>query len=368
MCGPLTVADYMKEIFMNPKMGYYMTKDVFGKDGDFTTSPEISQLFGEMIAIWCINEWHKLGSPNPHFLVELGPGRGTMMQDILRVFNKIGMNNAGLSVHLVEVSRELSKIQAKNLCTTVKETTGAHFMEGVTETGVPVYWYNSIESVPTCFTLILAHEFFDALPIHKFQKTDEGWREVLIDVNEAGNKLRYVISKAPTPASLYFTAGEEKRHHLEVSPQAGMIMQHIAQRLVNHGGFLLVADYGHTGEREDTFRAFRNHSQQDPLLEPGMSDLTADVDFSYLKKMVADKLLAFGPKSQHDFLKSLHIDIRLEVLLKKSKSKEEKEMLLSGYKMIMDRDKMGECFKFMSFFPSVVKELLEQFPVVGFEN
>ncbi|XP_014292128.1 protein arginine methyltransferase NDUFAF7, mitochondrial [Halyomorpha halys] len=365
--GPLTVYDYMKEVLTNPVSGYYVTKNVIGKQGDFITSPEISQLLGEMVALWTLNEWTKLGSPKPFQLVELGPGKGSMMHDILRVCKQLKLDEH-INVHFVEVSDELSKAQGDKLCTSVlKHDNKSYYQEGKTENNVPIYWHKAIQDVPKNFTCILAHEFFDALPVHILKQTVDGWREVLIDLTECCSKLRYVISPAPTPACV-FSKYSNGRDYFEISPQSGLILEHIACTLEEHGGFVLIIDYGHDGEKKDTFRGFRNHQLVDPLVSPGTSDLTADVDFAFLKNVTKDKLLSFGPVPQRSFLKELHIDVRLQVLLKNCKNEKEKNDILSGYHMIMDSDKMGECFKVMSLFPSVLKELFNDYPVVGFVN
>ncbi|CAB0020379.1 unnamed protein product [Nesidiocoris tenuis] len=360
----------MKEVLTRPKMGYYMNKDVFGTRGDFITSPEISQLFGEMLAIWMISEWRKIGSPRPFQLVELGPGRGTMMADILRVFGKLGVTGDTLEVHLVEVSKSLSEIQASNLCrehgSAAESDKHPFYYRGLTDREISVFWHKSVEQLPEKFSVIVAHEFFDALPIHKFQRTSNGWREVLVDVDpQDSQKLRMVTSSIPTPASLLLIRESETRDHIEVSPSSGALMQFLAQRLEEFGGFALIADYGHSGDKGDTFRAFKKHQLHDPLCEPGTADLTADVDFSYLKKAVGDKLISFGPVTQHEFLKRLHIDVRLKKLLASS-TKEQQDELLSGYKMIMDEKGMGTAFKFMCFFPSVLAEFFISHPVAGF--
>lgn len=337
------------------------------RSGDFITSPEISQLLGEMIALWTLNEWTRLGSPKPFQLVELGPGKGTMMHDILRVCKQLKLDES-ISVHFVEVSDELSKVQGNKLCTSIiKHGNKTCYQEGKTENNVPIYWHKAIQDVPKNFTCILAHEFFDALPVHILKKTVDGWREILIDLTECGTKLRYVMSSSPTPACV-LSKYSNGRDYFEISPQSGLILEYIASMLEEHGGFALIIDYGHYGEKKDTFRGFRNHQLVDPLEEPGSSDLTADVDFAFLQNITNDKLLSLGPVSQRSFLKQLQIDVRLEVLLKSCKNEKEKNDILSGYHMIMDSDKMGECFKVFSLFPLVLKDFFNNFPVVGFVN
>ncbi|XP_015185297.1 PREDICTED: NADH dehydrogenase [ubiquinone] complex I, assembly factor 7 isoform X2 [Polistes dominula] len=380
-CGPLSVAEYMKEILTHPNVGYYMTKDVFGLKGDFITSPEISQLFGEIIAVWIINEWIKI-SKDPFQLVELGPGKGTLIQDVLRVFKKLQFLNK-ISIHLVEISPALSKIQAQNLCTHVeeinladsktqiKENSIGHYKKGITEDGIEIYWYYSVTDIPKKFSIFLAHEFFDALPIHKFQKTDQGWSEVLVDVIPGieEEKFRYVLSKGLTPAARVYISEDESRDHVEISPQSLVIIDYISSFLMECGGFALIIDYGHIADKTDTFRAFRKHKLHDPLLNPGSADLTADVDFSLIQKIALkdNRVISFGPISQRTFLKNLGIDLRLEMILKNS-TDVQKEQILSGYHMIMDADKMGERFKVLSLFPYVLSKYMDKWKVDGFKQ
>ncbi|KAG7199983.1 hypothetical protein KM043_014408 [Ampulex compressa] len=376
-CGPITVADYMKEILTHPTAGYYMSKDVFGHQGDFTTSPEITQLFGEMIAVWMVNEWRKI-APDPVQIIELGPGRGTLMKDILRVLKKLRILNE-ISVHLVEISPILSKIQAQTLCPSSEEcdlkasegqnNSVTHYRMGVTDDGVKIYWYYSVQDVPKSFSIFLAHEFLDALPIHKFQKTNEGWREVLVDINPETNQelFRFVLSRTNTPACQIYVPKDECRDHIEISPSSMVTVDYITQFLWENGGFALFIDYGHNGEKMDTFRAFCRHKLHDPLLNPGSADLTADVDFSLIKKIAEkdDRMVTFGPITQRDFLKNLGIDVRLQRLLK-SASDEQKHHIEHGYHMITDVDKMGQRFKVLSIFPFVLKDHLQKWPVAGY--
>lgn len=252
----------MKEILTNPSSGYYMSRDVFGQHGDFITSPEISQIFGELIAAWCLTEYQKIGSPKPLQLVELGPGRGTLIHDILRVCSRLKIiPNDELSIHFVELSPFLSKMQAQKLCYKTqefdKQSNLPFYRIGETVTGIKCHWYQRIEDVPKEFSIILAHEFFDALPVHKLQKEGNIWKEVLIDNDPSDvNKFRFVISRNETPISkLYGTLrAEENRDHVEVSPESDLILKHIAERIEEFGGFGLIMDYGHVGEKGDTFR------------------------------------------------------------------------------------------------------------------
>lgn len=166
---------------------------------------------------------------------------------------------------------------------------------------------------------------------------------------------------------MYILQADERREHIEISPETLVIVDYIADFLWEHGGFSLICDYGHNGDKTDTFRGFFQHKIHDPLLHPGTADLTADVDFAAIKKIAEkdDRLIAFGPVNQSNFLQNLGIDVRLQMLLK-NVSEEKKKSLKSQYHMIMDEDKMGTRFKVLSLFPSILKEYYTKIPVVGF--
>lgn len=205
-------------------------------------------------------EWQKIGSPKPFQIIELGPGRGTLIQDVLRALSQFGLSEC-ISVHLVEVSPHLSDTQARRLCCQYRNNEQTaderHYCRGETMSGVPVLWYDKIEDVPSHFSIILAHEFFDALPIHKFQKTDGKWREIMVDFDVMTQKYQFVVARKETPMLKLFLANlasNEQRDHVEYSIQSHQIVEHLSVRLEEHGGFGLVMDYGHNGDKSDTFR------------------------------------------------------------------------------------------------------------------
>uniref|UniRef100_A0A336LS35 Protein arginine methyltransferase NDUFAF7 n=1 Tax=Culicoides sonorensis TaxID=179676 RepID=A0A336LS35_CULSO len=371
LCGPLTIADYMKEVLTNPLSGYYMSRDVFGQQGDFITSPEIGQVFGEMVAIWCLTEYQKLGSPSPLQIIELGPGRGTLIQDILRVFSKFQILKI-FSIELVEVSPFLSNIQAQKLCIGSKEVNDEnHYREGHTASGTRIRWYRNYEDVPDGFSILLAHEFFDALPIHKLLRNGDKWKEMLIDIDVANSdKFRFIQSRDETPVSKLFKKfchKDEKRDVVEFCLEADSLLKNIGKKFEAHGGIGLIMDYGHFGEKGDTFRAFKNHALHDPLENPGSADLTADVDFRQIYESCnADlRLITFGPVEQGAFIKNMGGDVRIDVLMKNA-TDEQRLLLKSGYEMLTADDQMGKRFKFFSIFPAVVKSHLQKYPVMGF--
>lgn len=381
--GPITVAEYMKTVLTHPSAGYYMHRDVFGIEGDFITAPEISQLFGELLGVWCVNEWIQCGKPPKIQVVEFGPGRGTLAYDLLRVFSQFPAMRDAVSLHLVEVSNKMSEMQYQKLVghTLFQECNNNSFMANavvkepesynhcISKFNIPVNWYHKVEDVPQEFSCFIAHEFFDALPIHKFQKTEQGWCEVFVDIDDnpaSINDFKFTLSKSLTPALVCFDIDKnDPREHIEVSLESGAIIERISHRITENGGFALITDYGHQGEKTDTLRGFHKHTVLDNVLsEPGSSDLTADVDFKYLSKMAGDKVNVFGPISQAEFLNNMGIAIRLQVLLQKVQKQQRKD-LISGYKMLTEATQMGQRYKFLSF---MQKKKESEYKPAGFVN
>ncbi|XP_029318457.1 protein arginine methyltransferase NDUFAF7, mitochondrial [Cottoperca gobio] len=351
--GPITVAEYMREVLTNPVTGYYVRNNMLGPDGDFITSPEISQIFGELLGVWILSEWMGAGRPKHLQLVELGPGKGSLASDVLRVFSQLQsvLGEASVSLHLVEVSPALSRLQAQNLTGSRSQEADAEdelvYRRGETAAGMPVSWYRRLEDVPKGFSIFLAHEFFDALPIHKFQRTQKGWREVLVDIDpEKTNQLRFVVAPAPTLASSMLVQANERRGHVEVCAEGGVLVQQLARRIESDGGAALIADYGHDGTKTDTFRGFKSHQLHDVLSSPGSADLTADVDFNYLRGMAGGGVACLGPLTQRMFLKNMGIDSRMQVLLRNCSDPSTRKQLIGSYNMLTDPGEMGERFLF----------------------
>ncbi|XP_023147921.2 protein arginine methyltransferase NDUFAF7, mitochondrial [Amphiprion ocellaris] len=353
--GPITVAEYMREVLTNPVTGYYVRNNMLGPDGDFITSPEISQIFGELLGVWIISEWMGAGRPKQLQLVELGPGKGSLAGDVLRVLSQLRsvLGEASVSLHLVEVSPALSLLQAQNLTRSCSQEADSEdepvYRRGETAAGLPVSWYRRLDDVPAGFSIFVAHEFFDALPIHKFQRTQKGWREVMVDIDpDKPDKLRFVVAPSPTLASSTLVQADERRDHVEVCAEGGVIVQQLSKRITEEGGAALIADYGHDGTKTDTFRGFKGHQLHDVLSSPGSADLTADVDFSYLRRMAGGGVACLGPVSQRTFLKNMGIDTRMQVLLRSCVDPTTRKQLISSYDMLTNPIKMGERFHFFS--------------------
>ncbi|KAJ4749811.1 hypothetical protein LUZ62_084216 [Rhynchospora pubera] len=341
--GPISVAEYMEEVLTNPKSGFYINRDVFGTSGDFITSPEVSQMFGEMIGVWVMCLWEQMGQPPTVNLVELGPGRGTLMSDLLRGSSQFKNFTKSLHIHLVECSPVLQKIQYEKLkCTdeSIDEESGTKSAVSAV-TGTPVAWHASLDQVPSGSPMIIiAHEFFDALPIYQFQKGARGWSEKMVDVSE-DSKFRFVLSPGPSPALLYlarrcqWAPREEvaKLEQIEVCPSAMDLTQKIAKRIDSDGGAALIIDYGKDGLLSDSLQAIRKHKFVHILDDPGSADLSAYVDFASIRhsaQEISENVSVHGPITQSQLLGSLGINFRVENLLQNC-TEEQAENLRTGY-------------------------------------
>jgi len=341
------VAELVHEALTHPTHGYYMTRDVFGAAGDFVTSPEISQMFGELIGVWTASLWQQLGTPKKLCLVELGPGRGTLMADLLRFADSLPALRDALSVHFVEVSPALRRLQASALdC----ESTAAPIGTGRTRDGnVSVTWHADFGTVPDeedTPIVVLAHEFFDALPVHQFQRTpDRGWVERLVDVTHSASDtaaLRFVLSPGPTAASKMLVpqrlaavpqAVAPTVQAMELCPKGMAIWQGIARRVATRRGGALAIDYGDEGPLAFTLQAIKQHAFCDDLLAGvGTADLSAHVDFGALR-MAASQVpgvQCHGPVTQRHLLASLGIEHRLQALLASCTDERQSEALYAG--------------------------------------
>ncbi len=289
--GPIGLDRYMALCTGHPSLGYYATRDPFGSAGDFTTAPEISQMFGEMVGLWAAATWQGLGSPVPLRLIELGPGRGTLVADALRAAGALPGFRAALDLHLVETSPVLRAKQEAALA------------------DVPARWHERLDTVPEDGpAILLANEFFDALPVKQYRRGPRGWHERLVGLDEAG-ALRFGLAPDPEP-SLALDAPEGSM--VEVGAAGLTLMGQIARRIAATGGAALVIDYGHAASGfGETLQAVRGHRYADPLAEPGEADLTAHVDFAGLARAArAAGGEAHGPVEQGAFLLDLGIAAR----------------------------------------------------------
>jgi NADH dehydrogenase [ubiquinone] 1 alpha subcomplex assembly factor 7 len=333
--GPMPVWRYMELCLTHPDHGYYISRDPLGREGDFTTSPEVSQMFGELLGLWVGSVWKAIGSPSLLRLIELGPGRGTLMADALRALRVLPPLYQALSIHLVEINPVLREKQKAAL------------------SGVRIIaWHDSLDQVPNGPAIILANEYFDVLPIHQAVKRETGWHERTVEIDGSG-KLAFAFAAEPMPRfevllpplvrAAPIGAVFEWRSDAEIMK--------IATRMRDQGGAALVIDYGHVrSDAGDTFQAIARHSFADPLKNPGQADVTAHVDFQALARAAEDLgARVHGPVPQGEFLKRLGIETRAVTLMAKA-SHEVSEDISSALKRLTDggRGGMGSMFKVLA--------------------
>ena len=463
--GPVTVAEYMQEVLTHPEFGYYMHRDVFGQRGDFITSPEVSQVFGELMGAWAVWQWTQLGKPKNARLVELGPGRGTLMADLLRATAVFEAFAQSVSVHMVEVSPALREMQRKSLrCAAKNEknekktprgtgdasgpdavptgfaslrvpknplnsgssgssgasaaSAGAHgstpeelglepIDEGVSGFGgVPVAWHETLDGVPDGPTILIAHEFFDAMPVHQFTRTERGWCERLVatrgsverqdesdgapsegapardetpaDARESDASARreyalpaleMVLSPGLTPAGALMIPRrlegmpEDQKgglRQLEISPRALAVWERVAARVEQHGGAAIAVDYGEEGPVGDSLQAIKDHAFVPVLQDPGSADLSVYVDFGAMRQVIerrnraepsgdgntgkreASGVRCYGPVTQRDLLFRLGIQERLQTLVGECETEEQAERVYDACARLVGGDELQD--------------------------
>jgi SAM-dependent MidA family methyltransferase len=330
--GPMPVWRYMQLCLTHPEHGYYLSRDPLGREGDFTTAPEVSQMFGELLGLWTASVWKAIGSPPVLRLVELGPGRGTMMADALRALRVLPPLYQSVSVHMVEINPVLRDKQTATL-------------SGVRN----VAWHDSIDEIPEGPAIILANEYFDVLPIHQAVRRENGWHERVVEIDDTGKLIfgaapepipRFEVLLPPLVRAAPIGAVFEWRPDLEIMK--------LATRVRDQDGAALIIDYGHLrSDAGDTFQAVARHSFTDPLSAPGQADVTAHLDFQALARAAEDLgARVHGPVTQGEFLKRLGIETRAVTLMAKA-THEVSEDISGALKRLTDsgRGGMGEMFK-----------------------
>jgi NADH dehydrogenase [ubiquinone] 1 alpha subcomplex assembly factor 7 len=327
--GPMSVAEYMAECLLHPQHGYYTTRDPLGVAGDFTTAPEISQMFGELIGLALAQVWLDRGAPAPFILAELGPGRGTLMADILRATRSVPGFHAGAQLHLVEASPALRAAQNARL---------AHHAPR---------WCDRAADLPEAPLFLVANEFFDALPVHQYVRDGTAWRERKVGLE--GGQLVFgqgnpLPMRGLEPKSAVLPDGAL----VETCPAAEAIIAEIAARIATHDGAALIIDYGDWGSRGDTFQAVRGHEPENVLANPGEADLTAHVDFAALAR--AARGLIHSPLTpQGVFLERLGITARAQALATQLTG-DALENHIAAHRRLTHPDEMGRLFKVMGLF------------------
>ncbi len=335
--GPISITTYMRYCLGHPAYGYYVTRDPFGPLGDFTTAPEVSQMFGELIGIWAAAVWRQMGAPASVNLIELGPGRGTLMADALRAAKSVPDFRAALAVHLVEMSEVLAAKQRETLASA----------------GAPIGWHRDLTGIPDGPAIVVANEFFDALPVSHYVHSPNGWHERVVTLGPDG-RLAFAVNPVP---SLNF---EKAFAGLVDGAPVGAILEHrslayvleIIRHLKAFGGAALIVDYGFTQSRlGETFQGVRGHAYADPLSDPGEVDLTAHVDFAALAHAAtASGVQAHGPVMQGEFLARLGIAQRA-ARLKVSATPQQAADIDAARTRLTAPDQMGDLFKVLAIAP-----------------
>ncbi len=318
--GPMTVAEYMNACLYDPEDGYYATRPAIGGgSADFITAPEASQMFGELIGLWCAHEWDALGKPAFN-LIELGPGRGVLMQDALRATQRLPGFRDAANIVLIETSAPLRDEQAERID--------------------EPEWALRLEDAPPGPSLIIGNEFLDCMPIRQFVRGEDGWHEKLVGLNEA-DQLTFGLSAAiPGPET-----DDEPGAVREIAPGLESFMYEVERRLHEAPSRVLLIDYGYVRpEGADTLQALKNHKKLDPIETPGEADLTAHVDFARVATLALNAdLQVHGPISQGQFLRNLGIEVRAETL--SNANPQQAARITRELKRLTDADQMGALFK-----------------------
>jgi NADH dehydrogenase [ubiquinone] 1 alpha subcomplex assembly factor 7 len=333
VAGPVSVAEYMAEALGHPQHGYYTQRDPFGLAGDFVTAPEISQMFGELLGAWCATVWQSMGRPDPVRLVELGPGRGTLMADALRSTRKVAGFRQAIDLHMVETSPVLRARQAEAL---------ARAAPGIAPT-----WHDLFDEVPAGPLILVTNELFDALPIHQFEFHGGRWHERVVAMNPNDDHFAFALRP---PGAVFGAATPPPVPHegsiVEVCPAGISLAGAIGRRVARDGGAALIVDYGHDGNGfGDSLQAVRRHQKHDVLAEPGAADLAAHVDFGALARTAREVGAAvYGPIPQNTLLERLGIRARAAALARNATARQAED-LRTATERLLHLEQMGTLFK-----------------------
>ena len=326
LTGPIPVADFMAEALGHPRLGYYRRAAPLGAAGDFVTAPEISQMFGELLGAWLAERWLAMGSPAVVRLVELGPGRGSLMADALRATRGVPGFHAALDLHLVEINATLRAAQQATLAI-VRPT-----------------WHERFDDVPNGPLLLIANEFFDALPVRQFEKTARGWAERMVGLASDGETLAFALAPGVSPFSAHLpdaAAGAQA----EICEAGQSLAAAIGARLRRDGGWALIIDYGYDRGHGASLQAVRDHRGAGILDHPGETDLSAHVDFAALAAATGARI--FGPVGQGDFLQRLGIAHRAQTL-KAHATTEQRLAIDAALQRLIAADQMGTLFRVLA--------------------
>jgi NADH dehydrogenase [ubiquinone] 1 alpha subcomplex assembly factor 7 len=331
--GPLTIAAFMAMALHDPRDGYYARRQPLGASGDFITAPEISQIFGELIGLWCADLWQRMGEPDPVVVAELGPGRGVLIEDFLRAVSGVTGFRQAIRLHLVEASPLLRAEQQRRLAA-----------------ADPV-WLAEAEALPDGPLLLVANEFLDALPIRQLVRGAAHWAERLVALDGAA---RLCFAVGPESPVLTHLLPPERRDDppdtiVELCPAATALAASLAERLRHQPGAALFIDYGYSqGSPGSTLAAIGGHHAAEIFDAPGTADLSAHVDFVAVATAArAAGAMVYGPTPQGDFLRTLGAELRLATLSRQARP-EQRVALETGLRRLIDPAEMGTLFKVLA--------------------
>ncbi len=343
--GPLTLHDYMATCLGDPEFGYYITHQPFGTKGDFITAPDVCQIFGELLGLWCVHVWEELGQPGKCKLIELGPGRGALMSDALRAASLVPKFLQSIEVHFVETSKALRAQQEQLIKAQAKEH-GRQLPQ--------LFWHDELSDIPPGPSFLLANEFLDALPIRQYQFKHGAWYERLVGLDETG-AFTYMLADQPgnDPDGLSLMPNAPVDGDLlETRPATKRLLKQIAKRASAHPFNGLLIDYGYNIRAfGDSFQAIKNHQFADPLRDQGFADLTAHVDFSSLvQTIIGLDLKVAGPVTQRDFLIALGARERAAQLMQAQENMIDAQQFMTGLQRLIEPDQMGSLFKVVGLY------------------
>ena len=328
--GPISIADYMAECLFHPQWGYYTTKEPFGVSGDFTTSPEISQMFGELIGLAFAQAWMDQSRPERITLAELGPGRGTLMADMLRAAGQVPGFLEAADIVLVEASPRLRALQNEKL------------------SAYDVKWLEDVQDLPDQTLFLVANEFFDALPVRQFVRQEKMWRERQVGIAEGILSIG-LAPEAPQPVLSHRLDDTATGDIVEIAPQTAPICDRISQIISEYGGIAYLIDYGDWRSLGDTLQAVQKHDFVPLLQFPGHSDLSAHVDFEALTEAARCAVSKLTP--QGIFLERLGITARAQALAAKL-SGTALDNHIAAHRRLTHPDEMGNLFKVLGLYPA----------------
>jgi NADH dehydrogenase [ubiquinone] 1 alpha subcomplex assembly factor 7 len=329
--GPLTIDRYMALCLAHPRHGYYMARMPFGRDGDFITAPEVSQIFGELIGVWCLAAWELMGRPDPVRLVELGPGRGTLMADLLRACRIAPAFGAASRIHLVETSPALAALQRRTLADVADR----------------IAWHQSLDEVPPGPFILVANELFDALPVRQLGLSGGRWHERAIGLDAAGN---LALGLAPDSVADDLVPAWARQacegQVVEIAPERCRLAAAIGTRLAAAPSLALIIDYGHLASAPgDTLQAVAGHRRADPFAGPGEADITAHVDFEQLGTCLRQAGAAvYAAMDQAGFLAAMGLAARIAAL-SRNQPPAVRARIAEGAARLAAADQMGHLVK-----------------------